>query len=111
MGDPVEMLLLLPDGTGRRVVLGCDLARGENPQVLVPAGCWQGSRLLPGGRLALMGTTMSPGFELGEYEHGNLSDLLESHPEWTELIRELSSPSPSSGAVGEVTGNEGKASS
>lgn len=111
MGDPVEMLLLLPDGRGRRVILGCDLARGELPQVLVPAGCWQGSRLLPGGRLALMGTTMSPGFELGEYEHGSRSDLLESYPGWAELIRGLSSPSQGSGTEGGAEGTEGTASS
>ena len=45
MGDAVEMLQLAPDGSGRMVLLGTDLAAGERPQVVVPAGVWQGARL------------------------------------------------------------------
>ena len=37
-GDPVEMLQLLPDRSGRVVVIGNDLASGHEPQVIVPAG-------------------------------------------------------------------------
>src|SRR5262249_42167355 len=44
-GDSVLMLQLWPDGTGRIVTLGPDLAAGRQPQLLVPAGVWQGSWL------------------------------------------------------------------
>ena len=70
LGDPVEMLQLGPDDSGKVLILGTNLLRGMRPQVIVPAGVWQGSRLLPGGRFALLGTTVSPGFERADYENG-----------------------------------------
>src|SRR5215469_8377275 len=69
-GDPVEMLQLLPDGSGRTVVIGNDLAAGQRPQVLVERGVWQGSRLVGGGRWALLGCTVTPGFEYEDYDTG-----------------------------------------
>ena len=51
LGDPVEMLQLLPDGSGRIIPLGTDFLAGARPQVIVPRGVWQGAKLIPGGRL------------------------------------------------------------
>src|SRR5687768_14866226 len=63
LGDPVEMLQLRSDGTGERIIIGNDIAAGMRVQVPVPANVWQGSRLCDGGKFALMGTTMAPGFD------------------------------------------------
>ena len=63
LGDPVEMLLLHPEGTSEQVILGQDLRVGQNVQFVVPAGVWMGSRLRDGGQFALMGTTMAPGYD------------------------------------------------
>ena len=63
LGDPVEMLLLKPDGRAEAVLLGQDLSAGMRVQHAVAGGTWQGSRLAPGGKYALMGTTMAPGFD------------------------------------------------
>ena len=62
LGDPVEMLQLLPDGTGRLVALGPDLLAGQAPQVVVPGGAWQGSRLRDGGRLEIVERVAVTGF-------------------------------------------------
>lgn len=91
LGDPVEMLQLFLDGTGRSVTLGQDIAKGMRPQVVVPKGVWQGSRLVAGGRLALLGATVAPGFEYADYEHGRRADLLGSHPTFRDLILSLTS--------------------
>jgi predicted cupin superfamily sugar epimerase len=85
-GGPVEMLQLLPDGGSCVVVLGSDLAAGQSPQVVVKAGIWQGSRLLPGTDYALMGTTMAPGFDYADYEGGKRNELLMRYPNETERI-------------------------
>ena len=45
LGGPVEMLLLA-DGRGRTVLLGSDVLADQQPQVVVPHGVWQGSRLV-----------------------------------------------------------------
>jgi predicted cupin superfamily sugar epimerase len=89
LGDPVQMLLLAPDGTGRVVVLGTDLEAGMRPQVVVPRGVWQGSRLVPGGRAALLGTTVSPGFTPADYEPGVRGALAKSHPAFRDLVHAL----------------------
>lgn len=70
-GDPVELLLLHPDGRSEIIHLGSDILGGQQVQYTVPADVWQGSRLLPGGEYALMGTTMSPGYTEGSYLHAN----------------------------------------
>ncbi len=88
-GDPVEQLQLRPDGYGELVTIGPDLARGERPQVLVPAGVWQGARLLEGGSWTLLGCTVSPGFEYEDYESGTAAKLVEGWPEWAGMIGEL----------------------
>jgi uncharacterized protein len=86
LGDPVEMLLLHPGGGSNLVIVGSDLAAGMRPQVVVQGGAWQGSRLRAGGRFALMGTTMSPGFDPRDYETGERAALLASHPRAHDLI-------------------------
>ena len=92
LGDPVEMLQLGPDrsgSTGRVVVLGTDLASGQRPQVLVPRGVWQGTRLLPGGKAALLGTTMSPGFDPADFELGAREALIADYPAHRDRILAL----------------------
>jgi hypothetical protein len=86
LGDPVEQWLLRGDGRVERVVLGPDLAAGQRVQHVAPRGVWQGSRLVPGGRFALLGTTMAPGFDPGDYEAGVRDALLASHPEAAKII-------------------------
>ncbi len=70
LGGPVRMWQLFPDGRARQVVLGTDILAGQEPQVVVPAGVWQGSYLEPGAEYALLGATMAPGFDFANYVSG-----------------------------------------
>jgi predicted cupin superfamily sugar epimerase len=89
LGGPVQMLHLHPDGSGQILTLGTGLLAGQRPQVVVPRGTWQGSRLVPGGSFALLGTTMAPGFDFPDYEHGERDRLLREYPDFAELIGSL----------------------
>jgi uncharacterized protein len=89
LGDPVEMLQLAPDGSARTMILGSDLAAGQLPQLVVPKFVWQGSRLVPGGKLALLGCTVSPGFDYADYEAGRADFLTRKYPQYVDLIRIL----------------------
>ena len=89
LGDPVEMLQLLPDGSGRAITLGTDIPNGMHPQVIVMRGVWQGARILPGGRFALLGTTMSPGFNFADYESGHRDVLIDAYPQFRDVITSL----------------------
>lgn len=89
LGDPVEMLHLHPDGSHARVVLGTDLEAGERPQVVVPAGVWQGARLVDGGAVALLGCTVAPGFDYADYDHGDRAALTDGWPAARTMIERL----------------------
>lgn len=87
LGDPVEMLQLWPDGTSRTLTIGTDLAAGMHPQVTVPKGVWQGTRLLEGGKVALMGTTVAPGFDPRDFQAANRLELIRHFPDCADAIR------------------------
>jgi predicted cupin superfamily sugar epimerase len=89
LGDPVEMLLLHPDGRSEEIRLGSDVLGGERVQFVVPRGVWQGSRLRAGGTLALLGTTMAPGFDVQDYEGGERERLVHQYPDAADRIRAL----------------------
>ena len=89
LGDPVELVELRGDGASRRVILGQDLLAGQRVQHVVARGVWQGSRLLPGGRFALLGTTMAPGFDPLDYEGGRRAELVARYPREADRIRRL----------------------
>jgi predicted cupin superfamily sugar epimerase len=89
LGDPVELLMLHPDGRGEPVILGHDLLNGQRVQHVVPRGVWQGSRLVHGGRVALMGTTMAPGYDEQDYTPGVREELIARYPTQADRIRAL----------------------
>jgi uncharacterized protein len=84
-GDPLELLLLDPDGGSRVEVLGPD----QHVQLTVPAGTWMGARVADGGRWTLCGTTMAPGFVPADYEGGEADDLCARYPAAADRIRDL----------------------
>ena len=86
LGDPVEMLEIHADGTVRTVVLGADLKNGMKLQHVVAGGVWQGARLVNGGEYALLGTTMSPGFDYGDFTKGHREELIAKYSAYRELI-------------------------
>lgn len=89
LGDPVELTLLQADGEAHTVMLGQDLLAGQHVQFAAPAGVWQGSRLRPGGKFALLGTTMAPGFTEDDFEPARRADLLAAYPQHAVIIRQL----------------------
>ena len=89
LGDPVEMLQLHPGGRSAIFTLGPDLKAGQHVQLVVPAGVWQGSRLVAGGKVALLGCTVTPGFDFADYRRAGYAELASKWPEQAERIRAL----------------------
>ena len=84
-GDPFALLLLHPDGRAEEVALG----PGGAVQVVVPAGVWMGGRVADGGRYALTGATMAPGFTPEDFELGSAEQLCAAYPSVAGRIRRL----------------------
>ncbi len=92
LGDPLEVLLLLPDGRTEVRLVGDDLRAGMRPQLLIPGGTFHTSRL-PDGGWALLASTEWPGVEPTDVEQGDIEQLASSHPDAAGWLREHG-PSP-----------------
>lgn len=89
LGDPVEMLQLYPDGRSAVFTLGPDLAAGQHVQLHVPEGVWQGTRLVGEGKMALLGCTVTPGFDFADYRNAAADELIHKWPDQADRIRSL----------------------
>ena len=69
--------------------LGHNLAHGERLQAVVPAGRWFASRVESENGFALVGCTVSPGFDFNDFELANRDQLTEEFPAHAELIKDL----------------------
>lgn len=83
------MLQLHGDGRGETITLGTDILAGQQLQVVVPRGVWQGMFLSDGGRFALLGTTVAPGFDFADFEVGTREALIGQYPSWAARIERL----------------------
>lgn len=93
-GDPVEHVQLDPrTGALRRTRLGSDLGAGDAPQLVVPAGAWQGARLHPAAQRAagwaLLGCTLAPPWDERGFELAPRAALAAEFPAHADLIRAL----------------------
>lgn len=89
LGDCVTMLKLHGDGSSEVITLGLDITKSQQVQTVVLRGSWQGCFLNKGGKFALMGTTVAPGFESTDFEAAQRQELLKQYPTRRELILKL----------------------
>jgi predicted cupin superfamily sugar epimerase len=65
-GAPLALGVAEPGAAPATLTLGPDLAGGQAPQIIVPAGSWQSAESL--GDWTLVGCTVSPAFEFAGFE-------------------------------------------
>lgn len=80
------------EGALKKHVLGKDIAKGKQPQVMIPAGSWFASRVEQEGGYALCGCTVAPGFDFADFELAERNKLQAMYPEHMEIIEELTRP-------------------
>ncbi|MFP7696347.1 cupin domain-containing protein [Trueperella sp. LYQ143] len=85
-GAPLEIFTIDPQGNGCTRLMGMDLPAGQVPQLVVPAGYWQGSR--SSGSWTLVGTTMAPGYTPEGFELAT-EKLIAQYPQYECEIRRL----------------------
>jgi predicted cupin superfamily sugar epimerase len=88
-GDGLDSLRLSPGGAGKIVRLGPDMAGGETLQDVVPAEVWQGTRLRPGGRWALVSCVVAPEFRWSDFLLGERAVLASAYPVFAAEVRAL----------------------
>ena len=65
-GAPLALSLSQDGRAVETRLLGKDLAAGQRPQIVVPAGCWQSAATRGG--WTLVGCTVAPGFAFSAFE-------------------------------------------
>ncbi len=86
-GGPLNVHVLAPDGSYTLLVLGPDARQGQQFQSVVRAGCWFASAPAHPDTFALVGCTVSPGFDFEDFELARYEDLAAVYPEHRDLIR------------------------
>ncbi|WOJ93643.1 cupin domain-containing protein [Congregibacter variabilis] len=92
LGDPIEYVLIHPDGELQTVIMGPDPRKGHHLQLTVAGGVWKASRLNGEGRqgYGLISEAVSPGFDYRDMTLGITSQLLADFPEHRSYIEALS---------------------
>jgi predicted cupin superfamily sugar epimerase len=88
-GSPLAVHVVAPDGSYSRLVLGPEVNAGQHFQAVVAAGCWFASEPLFPDSYALVGCTVSPGFDFDDFELADCHALTKDYPQHAALIRRL----------------------
>lgn len=89
LGDPLEVLMLLPDGSGSLHVVGPDLRAGQTPMLAIPGQTFHLARLVEGGSWSFLSSTEWPGVEPPDVEVGDPDELGDRYPDWAGDLRRL----------------------
>jgi len=83
--DPLEIFII---EQGKLIVktLGNNLAQGEVPQVVVPAGRWFAARVKNASGYSLVSCTVAPGFDFTDFELAKKENLLSQFPHLNDII-------------------------
>jgi predicted cupin superfamily sugar epimerase len=96
-GGPLDVLSLrepAPGGVraGQVARLGLDLAAGERPQLVIPAGTWFAVELAPSASHCLFGCTVAPGFDFADFDLAAGPELAVRFPEHAARIARMTRP-------------------
>jgi uncharacterized protein len=97
-GGPLDVLLLRdgapgqPAEPGRLARLGRDMASGERPQLVIPAGTWFAVELASDATHCLFGCTVAPGFDFADFELAQGPELAGRFPAHAARIARMSRP-------------------
>ena len=88
-GSALVVHVIAEDGRHSEILLGSNAEAGEVFQAVVKAGCWFGSRLRDPRSFALVGCTVSPGFDFADFELAKRDELVQLYPQHRAIVRAL----------------------
>jgi uncharacterized protein len=87
LGDPIELLMLMTDGSTQHHVVGPDLRAGQKVQLFIPGNTFHTARVAGSRRWFLGGSTEWPGVEPADVELGKMDELAAKYPSVAQQIR------------------------
>ncbi|GGZ81390.1 hypothetical protein GCM10007028_18620 [Algibacter mikhailovii] len=88
-GTPIILHTISAEGHYNSVVIGNHVEKGELPQYMVPAGYWFAAEVTHENTYALLGCTVSPGFDFKDFELANRASLITTFPKHKAIITKL----------------------
>lgn len=88
-GSEVIIYILSNEGTLNKEILGRKIDEGSSFQITIPGGNWFAAELKNKNSFALVGCTVSPGFEFEDFELAERDHLVKKFPEYTDIIAGL----------------------
>ena len=86
-GTTLVLHLIDAAGNYSTVKIGNDILAGETPQAIIPHGNWFAAEVEGKNSYALVGCTVSPGFDFADFELARQAYLSEKFPQHFDLIK------------------------
>jgi predicted cupin superfamily sugar epimerase len=93
LGDPIEVLMMLTDGTTQHHIVGPDIRAGHKVQLFIPGNTFHTARVIGTRQWFLGGSTEWPGVEPADVELGKADELAAKYPSVAAQIRTWPLPS------------------
>ena len=88
-GSPLVVDVIDLEGSHSSIRLGNDFETGQVFQAVVRAGCWLASHVADWKSWALVGCTVSPGFDFADFEMAKREELVREYPQHRTVIERL----------------------
>lgn len=88
-GSSVTIYILDESNSTLKIKLGNDFDGDNYLHYLIKGNTWFGAELNDKSSYALMGCTVSPGFDFNDFELGRKIELLQKYPQHKEIIQRL----------------------
>ena len=88
-GSSIVIYVIEEGGNLNKILLGRNIENGESLQAVIKHNSWFAAELSDNTSFALIGCTVTPGFDFSDFELGKRNDLIEAFPQYRELIDKL----------------------
>lgn len=88
-GSSVKLSIIDEDGNFNEIFLGGNIADGETYQTVIKKNCWFAAELVDKKSYALVGCTVSPGFDFQDFEMADCEKLVKEYPGYADRIKRL----------------------
>lgn len=88
-GSSITLHTISPQGEYSKIKIGSKPEKGHVFQYTVSGGYWFAAQIMKEDSYALVGCTVSPGFDFDDFELGKRDELINSFPKHSSIITDL----------------------
>ena len=88
-GSSIKIYIIDENKNLNEITLGNDLSKGEIFQFTITKNNWFGAELIDKNSFALIGCSVSPGFDFEDFELADKDMLLKNFPQFENVIKRL----------------------